>query len=507
MSTPFRFVETAPISLYAGMGISDTTCTVTPYPVDLDGVKLTMTDFGTTATFTVDPKIAGFEEINSFTGIVDNGNNTATLTGLIRNLLGKYPYTVSSAGGKLHGSSAVVVFSDNPQMYAGLAGKANDETITGQWTFSTFPITPSTPLATNLAAGMTLLSVAAANPAIPIAVGVNDTTTFAPIAAITPTGMISPFAGRVAPTSWLLCDGTAISRATYASLLAVICPSQTVTMTIASPAVVTATAHGLVVGDKIHFTTTGALPTGVSTNTDYYVISAGLTTNAFEFALSPSGTVVNTTGTQSGVHTLYKSAFGKGDGSTTFNVPDLRGKNILGIGASSTFTLPFEAGSVGTNTIAVPDANFPSQGQAITLTGTLPTGLATSTTYFVNRLSSTSISLSTTQTLANAGTPDKTFTSTGMSGVCAIVGTLSARTVLGRAFGEETHGVAIAELANHLHPLNGTIKIGTGGASGGYVAGGASTSDGTVLATAAAGSDSVHNNMSPNMMVNFIIKT
>lgn len=37
-----------------------------------------------------------------------------------------------------------------------------------------------------------------------------------------PKGMISPFGGSSAPTGWLLCDGAAVSRTTYAALFAVI---------------------------------------------------------------------------------------------------------------------------------------------------------------------------------------------------------------------------------------------------------------------------------------------
>jgi microcystin-dependent protein len=35
---------------------------------------------------------------------------------------------------------------------------------------------------------------------------------------IMPTGSITPYAGSTAPTNWLLCDGTAVSRTTYADL-------------------------------------------------------------------------------------------------------------------------------------------------------------------------------------------------------------------------------------------------------------------------------------------------
>lgn len=38
----------------------------------------------------------------------------------------------------------------------------------------------------------------------------------------TPTGIISPFGGATAPSGWLLCDGSAVSRITYASLFTVL---------------------------------------------------------------------------------------------------------------------------------------------------------------------------------------------------------------------------------------------------------------------------------------------
>lgn len=79
--------------------------------------------------------------------------------------------------------------------------------------------------------------------------------------------------------------------------------SGTVTVTVASPAVVSWPAHGLSVGAAVVFSTTGALPTGLVAGTTYYVISAGFGTNAFEVSTSPGGAAVGTSGTQSGTHT------------------------------------------------------------------------------------------------------------------------------------------------------------------------------------------------------------
>lgn len=78
----------------------------------------------------------------------------------------------------------------------------------------------------------------------------------------------------------------------------------TVAITIASPAVVTLNNHGLTSGTPINFSTSGALPTGITPGTTYYVIGTGLTTNTFRFSATLAGAAVNTTGTQSGVHTV-----------------------------------------------------------------------------------------------------------------------------------------------------------------------------------------------------------
>lgn len=78
----------------------------------------------------------------------------------------------------------------------------------------------------------------------------------------------------------------------------------TCTMTIASPAVVTKVGHGYAAGDKILFRTTGALPTGVTAGTVYYVLAAGLGADDFSFSATDGGAAVNTSGSQSGTHTL-----------------------------------------------------------------------------------------------------------------------------------------------------------------------------------------------------------
>jgi Pectate lyase superfamily protein len=63
--------------------------------------------------------------------------------------------------------------------------------------------------------------------------------------------------------------------------------------------------HGFIAGTVIAFMTTGALPTGVTADTAYYVLADGLTDTTFRIADSPGGTAIKTSGSQSGVHSLY----------------------------------------------------------------------------------------------------------------------------------------------------------------------------------------------------------
>jgi len=321
------------------------------------------------------------------------------------------------------------------------------------------------------------------------------------------TGSILPYGGRTAPTGYLACDGTAVSRSTYAALFAVLCPSGTFTVTIAAPGVFTKSSHGLVAGDRISLTTTGALPSGLAANTDYYIISSGLTTDAFQVALSPGGSAITTTGSQSGTHTLYASAWGKGDGSTTFNVPDLRGKMAIGTGAP-TATLVFEPGAVDTtnNWVTIINNPFPAQGQPVVLTstGTLPAGLSLATTYYIIRITSTTIGFASSQANANALTPTKIDLTDQGTGVHTMTYTGATESVLGKTGGEDTHGIALAEMALHDHGIaDGSNVRGSGSSTGP----GGSANTVTNYTWDDQGGNAQHNNLSPYARVLYIIKT
>ena len=105
------------------------------------------------------------------------------------------------------------------------------------------------------------------------------------------------FIGGVAPT--LTTNARARDKLVYQVDVA---RSSTVTITIASPGVVSWSAHGLLAGQQVQLTTTGALPTGLAINTTYFVVPVDA--NSFQLAATQSGTAINTSGSQSGTHTM-----------------------------------------------------------------------------------------------------------------------------------------------------------------------------------------------------------
>jgi hypothetical protein len=103
-----------------------------------------------------------------------------------------------------------------------------------------------------------------------------------------------------------LLNNTATFTATHTSKEQVDNGSKaTVTVTTASPAVFTDTAHGFSAGQALAFTTTGTL-TGITTSLFVYVIATGLTANNYQVSLTPAGAALNVSA-QSGVHSRYSS--------------------------------------------------------------------------------------------------------------------------------------------------------------------------------------------------------
>lgn len=162
-------------------------------------------------------------------------------------------------------------------------------------------------------------------------------------------GMVLDWIGHTLPSYLLECFGQSVSAASYPKLFAALVRQGTVTLTLGSPGVVNWVGHGLVVGSKVRFRTTGALPTGLVANTDYFVISAGFTTAAFRVSATLGGGAIDFTGSQSGVHTAVNAQYGASTDLTSFTVPDLRGRVTAGLdtmGGTSANRLTGLAGGV-----------------------------------------------------------------------------------------------------------------------------------------------------------------
>jgi len=119
----------------AGSGISSTETSITfrkMVLVDTAETSVTMAMFGTIGYITLEPKTDREENI-SFTGLTQNANGTATITGVTRGLEPDTPYAENSDFKFAHAGGAIAVVSNSSAYYSQFGKLANDEEITGQW--------------------------------------------------------------------------------------------------------------------------------------------------------------------------------------------------------------------------------------------------------------------------------------------------------------------------------------------------------------------------------------
>lgn len=94
-------------------------------------------------------------------------------------------------------------------------------------------------------------------------------------------------------------------------------PSSTVTISIASPGVVTWSNNGLPNGTPVVLTTTGTLPTGLTAGRIYYVVKRAA--GSFQLSEEVDGASIVTTGSQSGTHTATAQIHRKYESVTASN--------------------------------------------------------------------------------------------------------------------------------------------------------------------------------------------
>ena len=162
-------------------------------------------------------------------------------------------------------------------------------------------------------------------------------------------------------------------------------------VSVATPAVfTTTTAHNLNADDQVVLFTTGALPTGLTAGVLYYVIATNLSLTSFELSATIGGVAIDTTGTQSGVHTLDLVGL-------TYNISTISTAN------PAVFT------TTTNHALVVGDSVM------LTTTGTLPIQLSTTATYYLIVVGTNTFQLSLTKggTAVSTAAGTNTLTSVG----------------------------------------------------------------------------------------------
>lgn len=196
---------------------------------------------------------------------------------------------------------------------------------------------------------------------------------------------------------------------------------------------------------------------------------------------------------------------GVGDGSTTFNVPEGKGRALIGAGYGGT-TESFLAAAVTTATDLITVASnvdrwLTGMRVVASSTGTLPAPLVGATDYYVIRMSATTIKLA--SSLANALAGTAIDITTAGTGTHMLLYPLSVRAV-GENGGEETHANVVAEMPAHAHNQIATGS-GVSGTTGNPVQSSSTIGTNAAGATSSTGGNGAHNNMQPYLVENLFI--
>jgi hypothetical protein len=164
-------------NLGASIGSTDTSILLSSFTEPVSGTPYTMSYLNTSICYgTIQPTTSNSELI-SFTGITQNANGTALLTGVTRGLQKAYPFTSSATFQLSHPGQSIFILSDAPQVFQQFVPINDNVTINGLVTFAQPPvgINPGgQPNASSTVIGVTKLSVDPVSNVNPIALGQND---------------------------------------------------------------------------------------------------------------------------------------------------------------------------------------------------------------------------------------------------------------------------------------------------------------------------------------------
>jgi len=292
-NTNYYVVKTSRTPYFSGLGsISGTTLTISAVYAGSIGVGTAISGTGVSAT-TVSSLGTGTGGVGTYNIALSqtvastaiSGTFSGTQTIKLSTTFGGSPVNITNVGsGNLTltpvslGITAPVATSTTALATCGFVSTAVPGMGTTNWAFSE---TFATQTATMTIASPAVVTVAAA-PANGTAVSFSTT-------GALPTGITADAAyyvyGRTS-TTYRLATAKDIS--------------QTANITIDAPGVVTVNSAPAN-GDLVTFSTTGALPTGLTAGTTYYVVNRTSTT--FEVSATSGGSAITTSGSQSGVQT------------------------------------------------------------------------------------------------------------------------------------------------------------------------------------------------------------
>lgn len=115
----------------AGAGVTSSQATVplTSFKTP-DGRAITMSMIGDKGYGTLEPQSPAKTELITFTGVVQNGNGTATLTGVTRGIDFAYPYAASTTLRQAHSGGATFIITNTPNWYYDVFPIQGDNNIT-----------------------------------------------------------------------------------------------------------------------------------------------------------------------------------------------------------------------------------------------------------------------------------------------------------------------------------------------------------------------------------------
>jgi len=126
-------------TLQSSISSTQTTITLTSFLEPVSNIPYTMSYINTDIIYGTIAPSTGNSEFISATGITQNANGTATLTGVLRGL-SKTPGTggcvASTTLSRSWPGQTQFILSNSPCFYSEFAVKQNDEDITGTWTFA-----------------------------------------------------------------------------------------------------------------------------------------------------------------------------------------------------------------------------------------------------------------------------------------------------------------------------------------------------------------------------------